>query len=314
FVKTGFVRIVAPAHTEALQRNVHLLQQIGIRTSLLTAEELRALDPALRVDDVTLAAYEPDSGYADPYATALSFLNAAKRGGAVLYQGVRVTRIRVGQGRVQGVTTDKGDIDSPIVISAAGPWTRPLLQTAGIDLPLWPSRHQVAVLERPAKVRSHSTCIDGALDLYLRPESGHLTLVGTDPHQDHVDPDNYREEVDPELQTAVAMKTPRRMHQMERAAFRRGIAGVYTMSPDGKCILDRVPGVEGLFLAAGFSGTGFKISPAVGIGMAELVTQGEATSVDISPFTLSRFAEGRYLRGEYEYRDRPYERVQHGGQ
>ncbi len=312
FVQTGFVRIVAPAHIEALKKNVALLQQIGIHTYLITAEELRSLDPAICSEDVPLAAYEPGSGYADPYATALSFINAAKERGAMLYQGVQVTHLHVAHGKVQGVTTTQGRIDSPLVISAAGPWTKTLLQTAGLDLPLWPSRHQVAVLERPVEIPSHMTYIDGALNMYFRPEGSGLTLVGTDPHQDHVDPDHYQEHTDPEYQAVVADKIPKRIPQMDRAGLRRGIAGVYTMSPDGKCILDRIPGVEGLFLAAGFSGTGFKISPAVGIAMAELALEGKASTVDITPFSLTRFTEGKRLQGEYEYRDRPYDQPVEG--
>jgi glycine/D-amino acid oxidase-like deaminating enzyme len=73
------------------------------------------------------------------------------------------------------------------------------------------------------------------------------------------------------------------------------------VSPDSRAILDRAPDLDGLYMAAGFSGTGFKISPAVGACMAELITQGRTTFVDISPFRLRRFAEHQPIQGAHEY-------------
>jgi sarcosine oxidase subunit beta len=81
------------------------------------------------------------------------------------------------------------------------------------------------------------------------------------------------------------------------------------MTPDGKMIVDRAPGIDGLYLGAGFSGTGFKLSPAIGIALAELATQGQATTVDVAAFSAERFAQGRMLRAHIEYLDRPYDPV-----
>ena len=86
------------------------------------------------------------------------------------------------------------------------------------------------------------------------------------------------------------------------------------MTPDGKMIVDRAPGIAGLYIGAGFSGTGFKISPAVGIALAELALHGRATTVDVSPFRATRFAEGRALRSTVEYLDRPYDPADTTGQ
>jgi glycine/D-amino acid oxidase-like deaminating enzyme len=91
------------------------------------------------------------------------------------------------------------------------------------------------------------------------------------------------------------------MLKLKDAPYVRGQAGIYDMSPDTRAILDRAPGVDGLFLAAGFSGSGFKISPMVGACMAELAVHGRATSADIQPFRFSRFAENDPIRGEDEY-------------
>jgi glycine/D-amino acid oxidase-like deaminating enzyme len=308
FTKTGFIRLVTPDKAHLLRKNVARLRDIGVNTALISGAELRQLDPGVTTSDVEVAAYEPDSGYADGYATAYAFMEAARRGGAALYQGVAVTGIRVQGGRVQGVETTAGDIATPLVISTAGPWSGPLLKRLGIDLSLVPSRHQVMILERPPEVPPPLIYI-APHSLYFRPDAPGLTLVGYGPGQDGVDPDNYRDAVDDDIKAQGATHIVQRYPAMQHAGMRRGYAGCYTMTPDGKMIVDRAPGIEGLYIGAGFSGTGFKISPAVGIALAELATQSQATTVDVAAFRATRFAEGRMLRAQFEYLDRPYDPV-----
>jgi sarcosine oxidase subunit beta len=309
FTKTGFVRLVTPDKTHLLRQNVERLQKIGINTRLISRDDLRALDPDTDTRDIDVAAYEPDSGYADGYSTANAFMEAARRGGAMLHQGVTVTDLLVQGGRIQGVKTSAGDIAAPLVISTAGPWSGPLLRRIGVELPLVPSRHQIMILERPQDLPPSRIYITPG-SLYFRPDAAGLTLVGYGPGEDHVDPDAYRDAVDDDIQQEGAARMAQRIPAMERARMRRGYAGCYTMTPDGKLIVDQAPGIAGLYIGAGFSGTGFKISPAVGIALAELVTQGQATTVDVLPFSARRFAEGRMLRACFEYLDRPYDPVE----
>ena len=311
FTKTGFIRLVAPEKSALLRRNVERLQHIGVNTQLLSGADLRALDGFVDSRDVEVAAYEPDSGYADGYATAQAFMAAARRAGATLHQGVAVTDIVVHGGRVQGVITSAGSIAAPLVISTAGPWSGPLLKRLGVDLPLTPSRHQIMILERPPHLPSHCTYI-APDSLYFRPDATGLTLVGCGAGEDGVDPDAYRDSVDDDVKALGASLMAQRYPAMEQAGMRRGYAGCYTMTPDGKMIVDQAPGIAGLYIGAGFSGTGFKISPAIGIALAELATEGHASSVDVTPFQATRFAEGRMLRATLEYLDRPYDPITSG--
>jgi sarcosine oxidase subunit beta len=308
FTQTGFVRLVQADKTDLLRENVKRLQSIGINTQLISADDVRVLDPDTAIDDVNVAAYEPESGYADGYATAHAFMEAARRGGVTLRQGVTVTGLRVDGGKICGVETTDGTITTPLVISTAGPWSGPLLRRVGVDLPLVPSRHQIMILERPPELPPSRTYI-APHSLYFRPDASGLTLVGYGPGEDHADPDAYRDAVDDHIQQEGAARIAERIPAMHRAGMRRGYAGCYTVTPDGKLIIDQAPGITGLYIGAGFSGTGFKISPAVGIALAELATQGAATTVDITPFSATRFAEGRMLRAVHEYLDRPYDPV-----
>jgi sarcosine oxidase subunit beta len=304
FTRTGFIMTVTPANSERLRRNVEMLQRVGVNTSVLTPQELRELQPFVQADDLTIAAYEPDSGYADPRATATAFMQQAQRQGATLHEGVAVTAIRTHGGRAVGVETDEGAFEAPIVIVMAGPWSDRLLRTVGIDLPLTPQRAQIAFYHRPpALAEGHMVFIDGALGTYFRPHGESLTLVGVGSWKPEPppDPDRYNEANDPDFIPAAKAKAARRIPGLQQAEYERGHAGIYDVSPDSRAILDRAPGIDGLYIAAGFSGTGFKISPAVGACMAELITQGRASFVDITPFRFSRFAEQQPIRGAHEY-------------
>jgi sarcosine oxidase subunit beta len=145
--------------------------------------------------------------------------------------------------------------------------------------------------------------IDGALGTYFRPHGEGLTLIGVGRWQPEPPPDadHYNEANDPNFIPAAKAKAARRIPALLQAEYTRGHAGIYDVSPDSRAILDRAPGIEGLYMAAGFSGTGFKISPAVGACMAELITQGRATFVDITPFRFDRFREHQPICGPDEY-------------
>jgi sarcosine oxidase subunit beta len=304
FTRTGFIVTVTPDNADRLRQNVAMLQRVGVNTSVITPQELRALQPFAQVDDLAAAAYEPESGYADPRATATAFMQQAQRQGATLREGIAVTAIRTSSGRVVGVDTAAGPFDAPIVVVMAGPWSDRLLRTVGIDFPLTLQRAQIAFYHRPPPLaEGHMVFIDGALGTYFRPHGEGLTLVGVGRWQPEPppDPDHYNEANDPDFIPAAKAKAARRIPSLQQAEYERGHAGIYDVSPDSRAILDRAPGIEGLYMAAGFSGTGFKISPAVGACMAELITQGRATFVDISPFRFSRFQENQPIRGPYEY-------------
>ena len=304
FTRTGFIMTVSPANAERLRSNVAMLQQVGVNTQVITAQELRELQPACEVSDLVVAAYEPESGYADARATATAFMQRAQQQGATLREGVMVTGLRTAGGRIVGVDTNDGPIDAPIVVVMAGPWSDRLLQTVGITFPITTQRAQVAFYQRPAALaQGHMVFIDGAIGTYFRPHGQDLTLIGVGQwqHEAPPDPDAYDEANDPDYIPAARARAGQRFPAYTQATYARGHAGVYDVSPDSRAILDRAPDLDGLYMAAGFSGTGFKISPAVGACMAELITQGRATLVDITPFRLRRFAEHQPIQGAYEY-------------
>jgi sarcosine oxidase subunit beta len=304
FRQTGFILTVTPDNTARLCKNVEMLQRVGVHTTVISPQELRDLQPFTQVDDLTVVAYEPESGYADPRATTKAFMQQAQRQGAILREGVTVEAIRLKAGRVVGVETSDGRFDAPIVVVMAGPWSDRLLKTAGIDFPLTPQRAQIAFYRRPPLLATgHMVFIDAVSGTYFRPHGEDLTLIGMGQWKPELpaDPDHYNAANDPDFIPAARAKAARRIAALQQSEYVQGHAGIYDVSPDSRAILDRATGIEGLYMAAGFSGTGFKISPAVGACLAELITQGRATIVDINPFRFKRFQENQPICGPYEY-------------
>jgi sarcosine oxidase subunit beta len=307
FVNNGYVRVVESFNTDKLIANVAMMQEIGINTRVLTREEVRELAPYLKTDDVPAAAYEPDSGYADPHLTTTGFADAARRYGAQVSQDTEVTGIDVRKGRVVGVQTNRGAIATPVVVNAAGPRGGLVAAMAGVSVELTPMHHQVAVVETPEEVHwPHLTIVDRMQNshFYVRPETGNLSLIGAshDNYPIGVDQlDTYNERMSTETRDRVLERLCNRIPSMDTAPVRRGYAGVYVDTVDKHALLGPAPRVEGLYFATGFSGHGFKEAPVVGQAMAELIVQGQAEVVDISPLRVTRFEEGQPYEGAYSY-------------
>jgi sarcosine oxidase subunit beta len=306
FTHTGFVNVVAPQFADHLRRNVEMLKGIGVNTTAITGAGLRDLQPFANVDDIGAAAYEPDSGYANPAETVEGFRRRATELGARVLQWTAVTRVIRQESRVTGVETSAGRIDAGSVIVAAGAWSRRLCAEIGLELHARPKAiDTVAVTRPPELAKGHMVFIDNVQGNYFRPESGGLTLVGVPCQEWDIDPDTLQTGLPPEAAGVGAQLLTHRIPAMERATLSRGYRAFDGYSADRHAILGRVDGIDGLYLATAFSGSGFKIAPAVGACMAELVIEGRAKTVDIEPFSIRRFAEGRTVEGPYPYAVRP---------
>ncbi len=300
FVRTGFLQIVPPEQNEALKANVRMLQEVGIPTFLITAEDVKRLAPSFAVEDFEYAAYEPESGYADPPAALNSLMNAARSRGATFIQGCEVTDILVVGGRVIGVRSTQGEFHAPVVVNAAGSWANTVAQMVGLDLPLSTWRHEVMFIRRPKTIGpSHPTVIDNALEMYFRPETGGLTLVGLEDNNLIGRPPTYEEERPlPGFIERAVDRICRRIPTMEEGSLHSAHVGYDGISKDQRAILGPA-GPQGFYLQCGFSGTGFKIAPAVGLAMAEWIVDGVPSTVDITPFAADRFERGELLQGNY---------------
>jgi glycine/D-amino acid oxidase-like deaminating enzyme len=307
FRKTGFVRIVAPHEIELLKKNVVMQKDLGVRVDLIDGKQLQQLEPDWEVDDVELAAYEPDSGYGDGAGVANDFLERAREMGVTYVPRTQAVAFKVEGNAVKGVATDKGEISAPIVVAATGPWSRPLFEYVGYELPIEAELHQVAILKNaPGMKGGGCACIDSVTETYFRSDAHDKFLVGDFWGERPVNPDNFPQRAADAGLEEMIERTCRRIPKLENAEVMRGVTGVYDMTPDSRPLLGQIPGIMGLYVCAGFSGMGFKISPAIGLVMSELLLDGSGRTLDISAFRPNRFAENQPIQSEYEYVDDTY--------
>jgi glycine/D-amino acid oxidase-like deaminating enzyme len=304
FRQTGFVRIVPEKELPRLEKNVAMQRAHGVDARVVDRAELSQIVPDWNVDDLSYAAWEPGSGYGDGTGVATDFLERAREMGVVYRSRTRVTGFRAADGRVTGVATDRGEVAAGVVVAATGPWSRPLFAGVGFDLPVEGEFHVVAVLKNPPGLSEPApACIDGITTTYFRSEVGGLTLVGDFWGKRGVDPDAFPQSASTESLESLVERVARRVPALAEAGIWRSVTGVYDVSPDFRPLIGEVPGTRGLYVAAGFSGMGFKISPAVGLCVSELLLDGRARSVDISCFAPDRFATRGRIRAEWEYGD-----------
>lgn len=302
FVRTGFLQLVPASLADHLRANVEMQQRLGIETRIASPTEVADLVPGAVTDDVTVGAYEPGSGYADPSGTAAGFLTAARSLAATVIQGCRVDSVLVDGDLVVGVETERGRFAAPVVVDVAGAWASELARTVGLDIPVQAWRHQTAYFGLPeARGPEFPIVIDEINQMYFRPEGRDMMLVGLE--SGNVlggSPDRPLEALGEAALEEMVSRVCARVPWMADGTLRTAHGGQDGITPDQRAILGPA-GPDGFFLACGFSGTGFKTAPAVGACLAELILDGHAVTVDIAGYSLDRFTHGRLLVGDHPY-------------
>jgi len=303
FVTTGMIVMANEQGTAALQANVKMQQEQGVDTQIIHSEEVSEASAGYSGVGVALACYEPGAGVADPMATTHCFAERARDFGATIREGVTVTQILTEHERVVGVRTNAGDFQAPVVVLAANVWSVALAQSIGISLPITATRHPMVALRRPddfgGRTGLHAVGLDLTRDIYLRPDIGGITLVGSSENVfTPSNPDNYAQGLTEQEISYFRSMAGGSIPALTRAVPRGGWAGIYDDTPDFHPILDKLPGYDGLYCAAGFSGHGFKLSPSVGQWMTQLILTGTKPD-DMQHFALDRFTQGREIRPRY---------------
>lgn len=307
FVPCGYIVMVNEDDKEALTKNVAIHQSLGIQVHLIDRSTLKEMVPQINTDDVSLAAYEPDSGYGDPVQTTNAIADAARKRGAIFQLQTEATGIlRHPDGSVMGVLTSNGDeIHSPVVVDTGGPWAGKVGKLVNKNIPIRPTREQILLFGRPGDFGNEHPILSDLIQLaYFRPETGGMTLVGNSDPQEHMhgesDPDLYDQGVDEANIEKMLEKLCWRLPAMENGDIRRGYSGIYENSPDFNPIMDTFDDIPGFYFACGFSGHGYKYIPIVGDLMADMILTGQRTE-ELFPFRLSRYDEGKPIRGTYTY-------------
>ena len=303
FVNTGYMVFVPEDSVGGLEYNIALQQAVGIDTHTISKDEARELGPMFEYQDGEAFAWEPQSGHADPSGTAMAYAARSREMGADVVLESPVTDVEIENNRVVAVRTTTERYETPIAVIATGPWSGRFMKKLGYDLPLEATRHEVFLIRRPMdKLPNHPGGGDMANLTYFRPEGSDLTLVGNGNAEDIANPDEYSPTIHADHLEDVWLRLARRLPDIADGELFTGYAGLYTSTPDLHPIVDKVDGIDGLFICTGFSGHGFKLAPAIGICMSQMILQGESKLVDFTPLRMARFAEGDLNKTTYRFK------------
>ncbi|HZR01514.1 MAG TPA: FAD-binding oxidoreductase [Chloroflexota bacterium] len=292
FHREGYLFLLFDEADVARYRQAIAMQKaMGVDVRLLGPDDLRALVPDVRVDDVLAAAWGPNDGHASPNDVVQAYARRARELGARIFEETAVTGLRLTGGRVAAVETTRGSISPGVVVDAAGPQAAIVGRMAGLDLPVHPRRRHVFVTGDFERVRHPMPLvIDRGSGFYVRSE-GRSLLMSPGDAEDVADPAQPPAVDWGKLEETVA-KAVRRVPVVESAGVRSAWAGLRPLTPDEHAILDWAPGVANMLCAVGFCGHGFQHSPAAGATVAEMILDDGRTSIDIAPLRLARFAGG----------------------
>jgi len=265
-----------------------------VHVSLLATDDIKELVPHMHTEDLVGATFGSRDGTLDPYGVMQGYIKKAKKLGAeYLYEEVKEIEVR--SGKVEAVITDKGTtVSCKVLINAAGPYAPLVEKTAGIDLPIDPTRRMAYLFDPKEKFDYKLPFVfntDG--ELWLRHETGKMILAGKNiPETPGFNFDWDRDFFMEDVWSGMAERIP----VLDIGKLIRGWAGLYAINRmDQNAIIGQLGNVEGFYGAVGFSGHGLMQSPAVGKCMSELIQFGKYQSVDLSCFSFDRFKTGKLV-------------------
>lgn len=306
FQQCGYVVGVGANNIDPLNANVAMMRGLGIDVRLIDHDAMAQLWPGLHLDDFAAFAYEPLGGRGEAYLAGMAFAASARKLGVQIRQSTPVqSLLQSDSDAVYGVTLADGtEIHAQTVLLATGPWTPELAAGVGVELDVRAQRAQLVLVDQGVPTPVVPVLSDLAGLSYICREPNGELLVGNSDHQapQYIDPDDYVNRADESTVDKTVDKLGHRLPDMPDPRITGSYAGAYDVTPDYNPIIGPAP-VDGLFLATGFSGHGYKISPAVGKLVADLVIDGktELPNVDPDDFRYSRFTEGDPLVSLHPY-------------
>lgn len=282
-------------HLDYLNANLKRQQACGLRNvEMVTREDIVKTVPQLVTYDVVGGSFCPTDGFVDPYSVMTGFTKRARSLGARVWPETEVTGIDLNHASVSGVQTSRGYVSTRAVVNAAGPWAARVARLAGVDLPVEPLRRQIVKTEAFHQLPAHlPMVVDMSNGFHFRREGESFLMAWPDAEESY----GYRTDFDYGFIEKILTRAISRVPEFADAKVNpsRCWAGMYEMTPDHHAIIGRAPGVEGLYLANGFSGHGVMHSPATGRIISELIVHGESRLIDALPLRAERFAEGKLL-------------------
>jgi len=276
---------------EAFKEFSKLHNKYGVPTRIVTPEEVKELVPQINVDPIIAALYDPLAGKADPFETIFALHSYCVKHGIRIMLNTKALELKVRNKEIIGVKTNKGEIECSNVVVAAGYGTRELVKTAGIDLPL-ENEPRHALITEFFKPVFDPLLIDWANSAYIVQTKSGAFLIGAEVHEKPGNP------LSPRLDFLIkAAKTWTQFFPWLREVnILRYWQGYYVMSPDKHPIIGPIDEINGLYIAAGYSGHGFMMSPCVGEALAEWIVKGKPSYSQAERLTYQRIKEGQFIK------------------
>ena len=286
---------------EELTRQAAWAKTFGLPLELVSAQDAQKMFPPMTTEGVLGAAFLPTDGYIDPSQLTFALLEGAKRRGAEVHEDTRVSGIEVRGGRVRKVVTDKGDVETELIVDAGGMFAPEIARMAGVNVPLIPFAHEYLITRPSGLPRDMPTMRDPSLLVYYRPESGGLVMGGYERNPkpwglDGIPSDfNGRllepdwERFEPLMDNAI-VRTP----SLKDAEVVRLVNGPEAFTPDNEFILGPSE-VRGFWVAAGFCAHGLAGAGGMGRLVAEWITDGKP-SLDVWEMDSRRFGRAYFSR------------------
>jgi sarcosine oxidase subunit beta len=259
---------------------------------MLEPRELTGIFPGMFVDDLAGAIHTPDDGYFDPHGMLHAYAAGAKTMGARIMAQTPAIGLIVDGGKIAGVNTPGGDIETEVVVNAAGPAAAGIAEFAGLrDLPVKPFKRQIFITAPTDVIAPDAPFyFDKTPSFYFRPESGGVLMSVADLEE--------APSRDPKLDWSsaptLAERAMRRYPAFDSIEIMRGWAGLRSMTPDNTAILGPMPGPEGFYCAVGFSGHGVMHAPMTGKILASMIVDNNCETfegIDLAPLRFDRFLE-----------------------
>jgi sarcosine oxidase subunit beta len=270
----------------AFEQGVALQNEFGVPSRFVSRAEIGELCPLAGVDGVLAATYCPLDGHASPEAVVQGYAAGARRHGATVHTGCVATHIRSSAGEIHAVTTADGEIETGVVVCAAGVWSPAIARMVGVDLPVQPVLREVGftgpVEGLPSAI---PLTVDFSTGFYFHREGPGL-LFGM---ADRAQPPGLDAPTDPEWLGRVSEVAERRLPTLPDMGLAGGWKGAYEVTPDHNALVGEAEDVSRFLYATGFSGHGFLQGPAVGEIVRDLVL-GRRPFVDVAPLAVERFA------------------------
>lgn len=288
FKQKGYL-LIADTEREISQfkKNIEVQHSCGIPSRMVDLYEAKQIVPHLNTDGLLGAAFCEKDGFLNPFKTTDAYYRAAKRMGVEFYTYTTVTDIIVNNGRVSAVVTDKGTIETNIVVNCAGGFSYDVAHMAGVELPVYRERHQILVTE-PVEPMQDPMVMAFGLNLYVQQSPHGSFIMG---RGDANEPRDGRTTSSWHFLEEMAKTIRNVLPAVGKLRVVRQWAGLYNMTPDRQPVYDKSDSVEGYYMAIGFSGHGFMFGPVTGVVMSDMIL-GNAPRMDAGKLRLSRFEQG----------------------